>query len=104
MGCRRGALTSTTFASAITAVLGGLGGAVFLVRIDLPLTLLIIVSALLAALFLYPLTIRAAQIAKAGEKVSMEWRAEMRQLNQNPTVEPTVTSTGYSSTRWRALI
>ena len=38
MGCRRGALTSTTFANAITAVLGGLGGAVFLFRIDLPLT------------------------------------------------------------------
>ena len=102
MGCRRGALTSTTFANAITAVLGGLGGAVFLFRIDLPLTLLIIVSALLAALFLYPLTIRAAKIAKAGEKVSVEWRAEMRQLNQNPTVEPTVTSLGTADKMARA--
>ena len=58
-GCRRGTLIVVTSATAITAVVGGLGAAFFLFRIDLPLTLLIIVSAGLAALLLYPLTLRA---------------------------------------------
>ena len=69
MGCRRGALITTTFAGAITAVVGGLGATVFLLRIDPPFTLLIMAAAVVAALFLYPLTIRAAQSAREREKV-----------------------------------
>ena len=92
MGCRRGALMSTTFASAITAVVGGLGAAVFLLRIDPALTLLIMASAVVAALFLYPLTIRAAQSARAREKVQGAFRHELRELSRDPTVEQTATS------------
>ena len=92
MGCRRGALMSTTFAGAITAVVGGLGAAVFLLRIDPALTLLIMASAVVAALFLYPLTIRAAQSARAREKVQGAFRDELRELNRDPTVEPSATS------------
>ena len=93
-GCRRGALITTTFAGAITAVVGGLGATVFLLRIDPPFTLLIMAAAVGAALFLYPLTIRAAQSAKEREKVQETYRAELRELNRDPTVEQTATSLG----------
>src|SRR6185295_15653016 len=91
-GCRRGALIAISFANAITAVVGGVGAAFFLFRIDLPLTLVIIGSALLAALFLYPLTLRAVQSAKDREKAQAAMRAETRKLNEDPTVEQTATS------------
>jgi ABC-type multidrug transport system fused ATPase/permease subunit len=92
MGCRRGSLTAITFANAITAIVGGLGAAIFLFRIDLPLTLVIVGSALVAALFLYPLTLRAVQSAKDREKAQAAMRAEVRKLNEDPTVEQTATS------------
>jgi hypothetical protein len=92
MGCRRGGLIAISFANAITAVVGGLGAAFFLFRIDLPLTLVIIGSALLAALFLYPLTLRAVQSAKDREKAQAAMRLETRKLNEDPTVEQTATS------------
>ena len=90
-GCRRGALTSISFANAITGILGGFGGAIFLFRIDLPLTLLIVVSAVLAALFLYPLTLRAAKNAKNREKAQGALKVDVRRLTEDPTVEQTVT-------------
>ena len=92
MGCRRGGLIAISFANAITAVVGGVGAAFFLFRIDLPLTLVIIGSALLAALFLYPLTLRAVQSAKDREKAQAAMRAETRKLSEDPTVEQTATS------------
>ena len=92
MGCRRGGLIAISFANAITAVVGGLGAAFFLFRIDLPLTLVIIGSALLAALFLYPLTLRAVKSARDREKAQAALRAETRKLNEDPTVEQTATS------------
>ena len=91
-GCRRGALIAISFANAITAVVGGLGAAFFLFRIDLPLTLVIICSALLAALFLYPITLRAVQSAKDRERSQAAMRLEVRKLNEDPTVEQTATS------------
>ena len=91
-GCRRGALIAISFANAITAVVGGLGAAFFLFRIDLPLTLVIIGSALLAALLLYPLTLRAVQSAKDRERSQTALRLEVRKLNEDPTVEQTATS------------
>jgi hypothetical protein len=92
MGCRRGSLIAISFANAITAVVGGLGAAFFLFRIDLPLTLVIVGSALLAALFLYPLTLRAVQSAKDREKAQAAMRVEVRKLSEDPTVEQTATS------------
>jgi ABC-type multidrug transport system fused ATPase/permease subunit len=91
-GCRRGTFTAVTFANAITAVIGGLGAAFFLFRIDLSLTLLIVISGLLAALFLYPLTLRGAKSAKDQEKAQAALRTEVRRLNEDPTVEQTATS------------
>jgi hypothetical protein len=90
-GCRRGALIVVTSASAITAVVGGLGAAFFLFRIDLPLTGLIIVSASLAALLLYPLTLRAVASAKRREKAQEAFRIEMRRLNDQRVIEQPVT-------------
>jgi hypothetical protein len=84
MGGRRGVLIATTFANAITAVIGGLGAAFFLFRIDLPLTLVIVTSALLAALFLYPLTMRAVKSAKDREKAQEVFRTEMLALYDHP--------------------
>ena len=72
-------MIAISFANAITAVVGGLGAAFFLFRIDLPLTLVIIGSALLAALFLYPLTLRAVQSAKDRERSQAAMRLESPQ-------------------------
>ena len=69
-----------------------MGAAFFLFRIDLPLTLVIIGSALLAALLLYPLTLRAVQSAKDRERSQTALRLEVRKLNEDPTVEQTATS------------
>ena len=91
-GCRRGTLTATSFANAITALVGGLGAAFFLFRIDLPLTLLIVVAAVLGALLLYPLTLRAAKSAKDRDKAQTVLRSEIRKLNEDLSVEPTATS------------
>jgi ABC-type multidrug transport system fused ATPase/permease subunit len=84
LGGRRGVLIAMSFANAITAVIGGLGAAFFLFRIDLPLTLIIVGSALIAAIFLYPLTLRAVRSAKAREKAQEVFRTEMRALYENP--------------------
>jgi ABC-type multidrug transport system fused ATPase/permease subunit len=84
MGGRRGVLIAMSFANAITAVVGGLGAAFFLFRIDLPLTLVIICSALVAAIFLYPLTLRAVKSAKDREKAQEVFRTEMLALYDNP--------------------
>jgi hypothetical protein len=92
MGCRRGSLIAVTFANAITAIVGGIGAAFFLFRIDLPLTLVIVGSALLAAVFLYPLTLRAAKSARDREKAQAALRLEVKRLNEDPTSEQTATS------------
>ena len=84
MGSRRGVLIAMSFANAITAVIGGLGAAFFLFRIDLPLTLVIVGSALVAAIFLYPLTLRAVRSAKAREKAQEVFRTEILELYENP--------------------
>ena len=63
-GCQRGAITAISFAYAATAVVGGIGAAVFLLWSETWLTLLVLVFAGFAALFLYPLTLRAAKSAK----------------------------------------
>jgi hypothetical protein len=85
-------LIAISFANAVTSVIGGLGAAFFLFRIDLALTLLIAVSAILATLFLYPLTLRAVKSAKDREKAQAALRTEIRKLNEDPTVEQTATS------------
>jgi hypothetical protein len=91
-GCQRGALTTISFANAITALVGGLGAAVFLFRVDTPLSLLIFTTALLAAVLLYPLTLRAVKSAKDREKAQTALRAELRKLNDDPTIAQTATS------------
>jgi ABC-type multidrug transport system fused ATPase/permease subunit len=80
VGCQRGVLTVASFSNAITALVGGLGGAAFLFKIDMPLTLMIITSALVAALLLYPLTLRASKSANDMEKAQTALRKEIRKL------------------------
>jgi ABC-type multidrug transport system fused ATPase/permease subunit len=91
-GYRRGAFTAINFANAATAIIGGLGAAFFLFRIDLPLTLVITGSAALAALLLYPLTLRAVKSAKDAEKAQAAMRVEVRKLNEDPRAEQSTTS------------
>ena len=91
-GARRGTLIVVTSASTITALVGGLGAAFFLFRIDLPLTLLIIVSAGVAALLLYPLTIRGVASAKLREKAQEAFRVEFKQLVEKRLAAEPVTS------------
>ena len=79
-GARRGTLIVVSSATAITALVGGLGAAFFLFRIDFALTMLIIVSACLAALLLYPLTLRGVASAKKREKAQVSFRTELRKL------------------------
>ena len=92
LGCRRGAMTATSFANAITAVVGGFGAAIFLLRIDPMLTLIMLVSVGLAALLLYPLTLRAVQGAKDREKSQAAFKAEVRKLNEEGIATETVAS------------
>ena len=92
IGCRRGALIATNFAHAITAVIGGLGAAVFLFWIDLPLTVLILFSAALAVVLLYPLMLRAVQSAKNREKAQAAFKIETRKLSEQRSLQQTVAS------------
>ena len=64
----------------LRAVVGGIGAGAFLLWIDLSLTLLVFVSVGFAALFLYPLTLRAAQSAKDREKVHVVFKRELVKL------------------------
>jgi hypothetical protein len=79
-GCQRGAITAISFAYAATAVVGGIGAAVFLLWNDFWLTLMILASVGFAALFLYPLTLRAAKSAKDREKVQAAFKRELVKL------------------------
>ncbi len=79
-GCRRGAIIAISFANAITAVIGGLGAACFLFWIDATLTMIILASVGIAAIFLYPLTLRAVQSAKVREKAAIAFKLEVRKL------------------------
>jgi hypothetical protein len=90
-GARRGTLIVVSTATAITAMVGGLGAAFFLFRIDFALTMLIIISACLAALFLYPLTLRGVASAKKREKAQQSFRTELRQLAEKRSLsEPAI--------------
>ena len=91
-GARRGTLIVVSSATAITALVGGLGAAFFLFRIDFALTMLIIISACLAALLLYPLTLRGVASAKKREKAQELFRTELRQLVEKRSLNEPVTS------------
>ena len=79
-GCQRGAITAISFAYAATAVVGGIGAAVFLLWSETWLTLLVLVFAGFAALFLYPLTLRAAKSAKNAERIRAVFKKEWAKL------------------------
>lgn len=91
-GCRRGSITAIGFANAITAVVGGIGATFFLFWIDAPLTFLILVSVGLAALLLYPVTLRAVQSAKDREKAQAAFKLEVRKLADERSPEQVVES------------
>jgi hypothetical protein len=87
-GCRRGALIASAMTNALAALVGAAGAMVFLIRIDTSLTLLILLSAVAAALLLYPLTLRAVKSTKAQEKAQRAFRIESREMLENRTCEP----------------
>ena len=91
-GARRGTLIVVSTATAITAMVGGLGAAFFLFRIDFALTMLIIISACLAALFLYPLTLRGVASATKREKAQESFRTELRELVERRSLSEPATS------------
>ena len=68
-GCQRGAIIAISFANAATAVVGGIGAAAFLLWSEPWLTLLVFICAAIAALFLYPLALRASKSAKELERL-----------------------------------
>ena len=80
-------MIASSFAGALAAVIGAIGASIFLIRVDLPLTVLIIVSAGLSALFLYPLTLRAVRAATVSEKALIAFKGEMRTLFQQRYAE-----------------
>jgi hypothetical protein len=92
IGCRRGSMIANSFANAITALVGGFGAAIFLLRTQPPLTLLILVSVGLGALLLYPLTLRAVQAAKDMEKSQAAFKMEVRKLVERRSTEQVATS------------
>jgi len=103
-GCRRGALIATAFVNAIAAIVGAVGATVFLIRIDPSLTLLILVSAILAALLLYPLTLRAVHSAKAREKAQAAFSAERRRFYEIRTSEQSAESMTTATELARAYL
>ncbi len=82
VGARRGAIMAMSFSTAITALIGGIGASVFMFWVDPTLTALILVSVVVAALFLYPLTLRAVRSAKDREKAQYAFKDELRGLNE----------------------
>lgn len=82
VGARRGAIMAMSFATAITALIGGIGASAFLFWVDAPLTFLILLSVVFAAFFLYPLTLRAVRSAKDREKAQYAFKEELRRLNE----------------------
>ena len=103
-GARRGALIAGAFANAIGAVVGAIGAGVFLVRIDLPLTLLIFVSVALVALFLYPLTLRAVRAATAIQKAQVGYKTEARKIFENRNSDPPPHSVKSAPTLAKAFL
>jgi ABC-type multidrug transport system fused ATPase/permease subunit len=91
-GARRGTLIVVSSATAITSLVGGLGAAFFLFRIDLPLTLLIVTAAGLAALLLYPLTLRGVASAKRREKAQEAFSLELRHLVEKRSLNEPATA------------
>ena len=91
-GCQRGAIIAISFAYAATSVVGGIGAAVFLLWNDVWLTLMVFASVGFAALFLYPLTLRAAQSAKDREKVQTVFKRELVKLAEQSSRGERVTS------------
>ena len=63
-GSRRGALTAIGFANAIPHVVGAAAAVATLFYLDLPLTLLLLISCMLWATLMYPLTLRAVAFAQ----------------------------------------
>lgn len=104
VGARRGAIISMSFVTAITALIGGIGASVFLFWVDAPLTMLILVSVSLAALLLYPLTLRAMQSAKDREKAQFAFKDEIRKLNEKRSAGQLVTSIESADELSRAFI
>ena len=88
-GCQRGAIIAISFAYAATAVVGGIGAAAFLLWSEPWLTLLVFMCAGIAALFLYPLTLRASKSAKELERLRGVYKKEWLKLaEQNSRGEP----------------
>ena len=81
-GCQRGAIIAISFAYAATAVVGGIGAAAFLLWSEPWLTLLVFMCAGIAALFLYPLTLRAAKSAKELERLRGVFKKGMAQARR----------------------
>ena len=81
-GCRRGALTAIVFANAITAVVGGVGAAAFLIGIAPLLTLSILLAAILGAALLYPLALRAAELGEHRKQAKVAFKQEIRRLER----------------------
>ena len=67
-GCRSAALTAVVFANAIPSAIGGVGAAIVLFQIDMPLTAFLLAAAAAGAILLYPLALRAVSMAKFRER------------------------------------
>jgi hypothetical protein len=81
MGCRRGALTAVSFSNLVPSLVGAVGGAWFLMFVDAPLTITILVAAALWATLLYPLTLRAVEFSRIRERAQIAFRNDVRLLH-----------------------
>jgi hypothetical protein len=103
-GARRGALIAGSFTNAIAAVIGAVGAIFFLVRVDWSLTALIIVAIVLAALFLYPLTLRAVKAANAIDKAQTAFKEESKKVIDNRNSETRAESVATAGLLSRAFM
>jgi hypothetical protein len=82
-GCRRAAVFAGIFCNAAFGMIGGIGAAAFLFWSDPLLTGLVLIALLLAALILYPLTLRASQLVRIREQAERSFREELATLGRD---------------------
>ncbi len=81
-GCARGAIVAFIFTAAVSAAVGGVGAFFFLFYIDVGLTSLILLAVGLGSVQLYPLALRAVSMARFREQARVNFRQEVRSLQQ----------------------
>jgi hypothetical protein len=83
-GCRLGALTAIHFCNAFAPIASGVAALVVLTLVDPWLTFLLLSAAASWVLLLYPLSLRAANLARRRERARHAFRLEAHEILRQP--------------------